>query len=49
MHNWLALVGKHYSLIRGKVGGIQVLAGLAPSSQTVASNKEAPGARKGGS
>ncbi len=49
MHNWLlALVGKHCSLIWGKVGGIQVLAGLAPSSQTVGSNKEAPGATKGG-
>ena len=40
MHNWLAKVGKHCSLIQGKVGGIQVLAGLAPSSQTVGSNKE---------
>jgi hypothetical protein len=38
--NWLALVGKHCSLIQGKVGRIQVLAGLAPSSQTVGSNKE---------
>jgi hypothetical protein len=38
MHNWLALVGIHYSLIQGKVGGIQVLAGLAPSSQTVGCN-----------
>jgi hypothetical protein len=27
---------KHCSLIQGKEGGIQVLAGLAPSSQTVA-------------
>jgi hypothetical protein len=42
MHKWLALVGKHCSMIQGKVGGIQVLVGLAPSSQTVASNKEAP-------
>jgi hypothetical protein len=29
-------VGKNWSLIQGKVGGIQVLAGLAPYSQTVA-------------
>jgi hypothetical protein len=40
MHDWLALVGKNCSLIQGKVGGIQVLAGLALSSQTVGSNKE---------
>ncbi len=40
MHNWLALVSQHCSLIQGKVGGIQVLASLAPSSQTVGSNKE---------
>ncbi len=33
---WLALVGIHCSLIQGKEGRIQVLAGLAPSSQTVA-------------
>ena len=30
-------------LIQGKVGGIQVLAGLAPSSQTVAFIIEDPG------
>jgi len=32
-------VGKTCSLVQGKVGGIQVLAGLAPSSQTVGCNK----------
>jgi hypothetical protein len=31
----LVLVGKICSLLQGKEGGIQVLAGLAPSSQTV--------------
>ena len=36
-------------LIQGKKGGIQVLAGLAPSSQTVAFIIEDPGAIKGGS
>ena len=36
-------------LIQGKEGGIQVLAGLAPSSQTVAFIIEDPGATKGGS
>ncbi len=46
---WLVLAGKHWSLIQGKEGGIQVLAGLAPSSQTVGSNKERTGATKGGS
>jgi hypothetical protein len=30
------------NLIQGKVGGIQVLVGLAPSSQTVGSNITAP-------
>jgi len=34
----------HWSLIQGKEGGIQVLAGLAPSSQTVGSNMRTPGA-----
>jgi hypothetical protein len=34
------LVGIISCLIQGKEGGIQVLAGLAPSSQTVGSNKE---------
>ena len=43
---WLVLVGKHWSLIQGKEGRIQVLAGLAPSSQTVGSNKERTGATK---
>ncbi len=33
-----------WCLIQGKEGGTQVLTGLAPSSQTVASNKEALGA-----
>jgi hypothetical protein len=32
-------VCKTCSLIQGKVGGIQVLVGLAPSSQTVGCNK----------
>ena len=36
-------------MIQGKEGGIQVLAGLAPSSQTVGSNIGDPGATKGGS
>jgi hypothetical protein len=36
-------------LIQGKEGGIQVLAGLALSSQTVAFIIEDPGATKGGS
>jgi hypothetical protein len=44
----LALVGKHCSLIQGKEGGIQVLAGLAPSSQTVAFFKVDTGATEGG-
>jgi len=43
------LVGIISCLIHGKEGGIQVLAGLAPSSQTVGSNKERTGATKGGS
>jgi len=34
-----ALVGKTCSLIQGKVGGIQVLAGLATSSQKVGCNE----------
>ncbi len=34
------LEGTCWSLIQGKKGGIQVLAGLAPSSQTVGSNKD---------
>jgi len=42
-------VGIISCLIQGKVGGIQVLAGLAPSSQTVAFIIEDPGATKGGS
>ncbi len=46
---WWALVGIISCLIQGKEGGIQVLAGLAPSSQTVGSNKERTGATKGGS
>ncbi len=37
---WWALVGIISCLIQGKEGGIQVLAGLAPSSQTAGSNKE---------
>jgi len=36
-------------LIQGKEDRIQVLAGLAPSSQTVGSNKRILGATKGGS
>ncbi len=36
----MALVGKNWSLIQGKVGGIQVLVGLALSSQTVGFNIE---------
>ena len=39
----------HWSLIQGKEGGIQVLAGLAPSSQTVAFFKRDTGATFGGS
>ncbi len=35
--------------IQGKEGGIQLLAGLAPSSQTVVFIIEDPGATKGGS
>jgi hypothetical protein len=42
-------VGIISCLIQGKVGGIQVLAGLAPSSQTVAFIIEDPGATKDGS
>jgi hypothetical protein len=37
---WWALVGIISCLIQGKEGRIQVLAGLAPSSQTVGSNIE---------
>jgi hypothetical protein len=37
---WWGLVGIISCLIHGKEGGIQVLAGLAPSSQTVGSNIE---------
>jgi hypothetical protein len=40
------LVGIISCLIQGKVGRIQVLAGLAPSSQTVAFITEDPGATK---
>jgi hypothetical protein len=43
------LVGIISCLIRGKEGGTQVLAGLAPSSQTVPFIIEDPGANKGGS
>jgi hypothetical protein len=39
----VALVGKHCRPTQGKEGGIQVLAGLAPSSQTVGSNKRVQG------
>ncbi len=39
---WLALVGKNCNLIQGKEGGIEVLAGLATSSQTVGSNERTP-------
>ncbi len=46
---WQLLVGIISCLIQGKQGGIQVLAGLAPSSQTVAFIIEYPGATKGGS
>jgi len=42
-------VGNISCLIQGKVGRIQVLAGLAPSSQTVAFIIEDSGATKGGS
>jgi hypothetical protein len=46
---WWALVCFIACLIQGKEGGIQVLAGLAPFSKTVGSNKETTGATKGGS
>jgi hypothetical protein len=46
---WQALVGKHWGLIQGKEGGIQLLAGLAPPSQTVGSNMRISGATSGGS
>ncbi len=38
--HWWALVGIFSGLIQGKEARIQVLAGLAPSSQTVGYNKE---------
>ncbi len=41
--------GKHCSLIQMKEGVTQVLAGLAPSSQTVACIKGDTGGTKGGS
>jgi hypothetical protein len=41
--------GLFLHLIQGKEGGTQVLAGLAPSNQTVGSNMRTPGATKGGS
>ncbi len=47
--NWMALEGKNCSLIQGKEGRIQVLAGLAASSQTVGSNIGDQGATLGGS
>ncbi len=46
---WWALVGIISCLIQGIEGGIQVLAGLAPSSQTVACTIRDTGATKGGS
>ncbi len=46
---WMALEGKNCSLIQGKEGRMQVLAGLAPSSQAVGSNIGDQGATFGGS